>query len=138
MMYRELLAVYYNFQLHSMDESKAASKEITWQPSATVVLEQMLRCVLPNLRQNTDLSCILIRSQCRDPVAYGAVVYAPFVATVLCDMFCNILGDSNLILDGMRYYWNLILEVKGTHGLIASPFGAPQRPQCHLVLTGNT
>lgn len=39
MMYRELLAVDYNFQLHSMEESKAASKEITWQPSATVVLE---------------------------------------------------------------------------------------------------
>lgn len=38
--------------------------------------------------------------------------------------FCNVLGDSNLILDGMWHYWNLIWEVKGAHGLIASPFGA--------------
>lgn len=54
------------------------------------------------------------------------------------DWFCNVLGDSNLILDSMWHYWNLIWEVKGAHGLTASPFGAPQSPQWHLVLTRNT
>lgn len=39
MMIRNFLAVYYDFQLHSVEESEAASKESTWQPSATVVLE---------------------------------------------------------------------------------------------------
>lgn len=39
MMWTDFLAAYYNFQLHSMQESKAASKESTQQPTSSVVLE---------------------------------------------------------------------------------------------------
>lgn len=118
------------------EESKAASKEGTWQLSTSVVLknnfiwDKTLQMCTANPWAEHWPQLILPSSQyCKKLLLVQQCMESPRQLLV-DDMLCN------LILDSMRYSWNILWEAR--HRLIAHPFGDPQSLQQHLALKRNT